>query len=90
MGHEPVLYYRTPEPLDAAPDQRTYRHAECQSQIVHITILVLFCFGGLVLGAISGTGRIGVLVGVILAVGLGALILWPIGRMLRVDFQRCR
>ncbi len=48
--------------------------------ILRIAIIVLFSLGGLMGGP----------VGVVLGLGLAALIVWPIGRLLRVDFRRYR
>jgi hypothetical protein len=153
VGNEPVLDYRTPEPGEPAPTQRTYAHLRCRGltviggsdfvrladpfssvkatfctrcaqmdalaafawvdtgedlrsyrnrvrkaapaalkiwEIIYITILVLFAFGGIVLGATTGFGRLAVVGGAMLGGGVAAVILWPIGRLLRVDFRRYR
>lgn len=82
--------------VDTGEDLRTYRNRVRKAapaalkiwEIIHITILVLFGFGGVVLGALTGFGRLAVLCGALLGAGLGAVILWPIGRLLHVDFRR--
>ena len=65
---------------------------------VQAVVLIFFDVLGVAIGAATGGGLtetptgsvIGALVGMVLAVALGPLVLWPINRLLRVDFRRYR